>query len=183
MTTTLSPHSRQLALPLNGDIRPQPLLRTPAQEQAFQTVLTNLRAETRQLLDAAVSLSGIPYASLTDVPTELLKAARESVFGASPCRLPAVSTESRPAKPYRAWSKHRKYGERCRRLMARVRKSTTFWYAEDLQEQVLQNPEYFGVCPLPSETACVYNPEQHLREQSKAAAIARENHYRLSAPG
>lgn len=170
--------THQLTLPLNGDVRPKPLLRTDQQERDFQSVLANLRDETQRLLNAAISLSGIQYAALSKVPTPLLKSARESVFGQSQVAKPASSRHGSTEKPYKAWSLRRKYGERCKRLITRVRKSSTFWYAEELQDRVLESPEYYGVCPLPAEKACTCKPEQRISWMRQAEAIARENSYR-----
>ena len=165
----------QLTLSLDGDVQPRPLLRTTAQETSFQNLLNTLRAETQQILEVAISLSGESFTSLVDVPTPLLK-----VFGKpSVDSLPtAISGKTRA---YRSWSLKAKYGLRCKRLMARVRKRTTLWFFEELQAQVLNNPEYFGVCPLPSETICHCDPEQRLRWQQADAAKRHEQQLRARA--
>ena len=167
----------QLSLSLDGDIAPQIPGRTPEQEVAFQQVLADIRAETQQLLKAAISISGEPFSTLTAVPTTLLRQARERVLG------PTIKAQPRPteevgaetsAKPYRSWSLRRKYGNRCVRMMERIRKRSTLWFCEELQAHVLTNPEYFGVCPLPSEGGCTCQPEQRLMWARSEAAKQRE---------
>ena len=153
----------QLTLNLDGDVQPRPLLRTPAQEASFQNLLAILRAETQQILDAAITLSGQSFSSLVEVPTPLLASAREMVFGKTSTTSPSIVLTPRKTREYRPWALKAKYGLRCRRLMERVRKRTSLWFFEELQTQVLTNPEYFGVCPLPSETVCHCNPGKRLR--------------------
>lgn len=47
----------QLTFKLDGDVRPQQLFRTPAQETSFQNRLTILKAEMPQILEAEIALS------------------------------------------------------------------------------------------------------------------------------
>ncbi|MBT9316307.1 hypothetical protein [Leptothoe spongobia] len=73
----------QLALALDGDVKPRPVTQSLTQRQAFESLLAELREEANLILKAAIALTGTQYESLTKVPTPLLKQAREAVFGES----------------------------------------------------------------------------------------------------
>jgi len=83
------------------------------------------------------------------------------------------SCKAKPPKPYTPWPLERKWAERARRLMARTRKqfSLVEFYCEALQAKVLENPQYFGICPLPSEFQCAVFPAIAAEHQ---AVIAKE---------
>lgn len=81
-----------------------------------------------------------------------------------------------PQPPLRQWSTLAKHRKRLANLHKRLKKKYTFpeFFHQAIQEQVLTNPDYYGVCPLPSEFACKYFPP-NLR---RIAAIEQENHRR-----
>lgn len=80
----------------------------------------------------------------------------------------------------KSWSEPKLFANRCNRLHKRMGKS---FGLQSLREDaiwntVLQNPMYFGVCPLPSESSCEINPGQLLLWRDKAIAIEKENQAR-----
>jgi hypothetical protein len=81
-----------------------------------------------------------------------------------------------PQPPIRQWSTLAKRRKRLSALHKRMQQKYSFpeWFHQAIQEQVLTNPDYYGVCPLPSESACKYFPP-NLRQ---IAAIEEENNYR-----
>jgi hypothetical protein len=68
-----------------------------------------------------------------------------------PRKQSASIKDSKPYKPYRPWSLERKQRERSRRMMERFRKKFSlpelFIFA--VQDAVIENPWYYGCCPLP----------------------------------
>jgi hypothetical protein len=82
-----------------------------------------------------------------------------------------------PQKPIRQWSTLAKQRNRLVKLHKRMHKKYSFpeYFHRAIQEQLLTNPDYYGVCPLPSELACKYFPP-NLRQM---AAIEKENNRRL----
>jgi hypothetical protein len=91
--------------------------------------------------------------------------------------MPAVKSKKTGYKP---WSSARVFANRCNLLRnsASRRFSIQPMREQSIWDQVLQNPAYFGVCPLPTETNCVINPGQTLLNQKKQAAIALETQMR-----
>lgn len=187
--------SQQISLPLDGDVRPKPAGKTDEQLSSFNTVLARIRAETAQLLDAAIALSNHPYEDLAQVPTELIKQSRLLVFEhENNAARQATPTETRPSKTtsnsqqsrlYKPWTEERKLRNRGRKLNERIGKkySIPALLHPELQAAALNNPEYYGVCPLPSETMCVVKPDQRLNwiraDEAKALeAILREQERR-----
>lgn len=95
----------------------------------------------------------------------------------------------KPPKPYAPWSLERKWAERARRLMTRTRKQFSLidFYCEALQAKVLENPQYFGVCPLPGEFQCNVFPAIAIEQQaaiSKEVALREQEHSTITTqPG
>ena len=161
----------QQVLPLDGDISPKPLGKTPEQISAFEPVLRAIRTETSRILSAANEISDHPYESLKQVPIELLAQARLSALGKPAKSLqgterPYDVTSEVKASPqtYNSWSEERKFRNRCRKLKERVggKYSIPDLFCTALQSAVLQNPEYYGVCPILSERSCIVKPDQRL---------------------
>ena len=173
----------QQTLALDGDVAPKPLGKTSEQLTALEQVLRSLKAETASILSAAIDISGEPYSTLQKVPTSLLRQARIQALGESP-ELAKPVTEEKPLaatkqllqQTYRPWSEDRKLRNRGRKLNERINKrfSIPEFLHPALQEAVFENPEYYGVCPLPSEESCVIKPEQRLRWQRADEAKAYE---------
>ena len=78
------------------------------------------------------------------------------------------------------WSIEAKQRNRCRRLETRLhhKYSIPTLYHEAVMAAVVKNPNYYGVCILPSESYCVYTPLINQRQQE---AIERENQIRLNS--
>lgn len=176
----------QQSLALDGDVAPKPLGKTPEQLASFEMVLQRVRSETAQILAAAIEIGKTPYECLTDLPIELLRQARVKALGEGDFLHPSPDDSHRPAAPtaiskakntrsaYRPWTEERKLSNRGRKLNERINKKFSIpeLLHPELQAAVLENPEYYGVCPLPSETSCVVKPNQRLgwirSEEAKA---------------
>lgn len=174
----------QTSLPLDGDVAPKPIGKTAEQQAVLEAVLQAYRVESAAILQAAIAISGQPYKKLTEVPTPLLGEARAQALGdssppaddkpAEAAPIPAQPSSKQLQQVYKPWTEDRKLRERGRRLNERINKrfSLPDLLHPALQEAVLKNPEYFGVCPLPSEETCPVNPDQRLRwlraEEAKA---------------
>jgi hypothetical protein len=82
-----------------------------------------------------------------------------------------------PQRPIRQWSnaaKQRKHLNDLHKKMA-AKYSFPELRHQAIQAKVLDNPDYYGVCPLPSEFECRYYPPNLIQ----IAAIKRENKLRL----
>ena len=174
---------KQQVLPLDGDISPKPLGKTPEQISAFEPVLRAIRTETSRILSAANEISDHPYESLKQVPIELLAQARLRALGKPAKSLQGtkkphdVTSEVKASlQTYKPWSEERKFGNRGRKLNERVRGKYSIpdLFCTALQSAVLQNPEYYGICPLASEKLCIVKPDQRLRWLRAAEAKALE---------
>ncbi len=180
-TLSTGQNTIQGVLALDGDIAPVPLGKTEKQRAVLESILVKCRDETAIILDAVNQIreNEKPFKSLKDVPTILMQQARVKVFGhqdkdraeASKANRKAVRSQTEKVesqkdstKPYRPWSQERLFQNRGRLVNKRIQNKFTIpsFLAEALQEKVLTNPEYYGVCPLPSETQCTIKPEQRL---------------------
>ena len=173
----------QETLTLDGDVASKPVGKTSEQLSTLEHVLRSLKAETASILSAAIDISGEPYSTLQKVPTTLLRQARIQAFGKySEPEKPIdkeplkASTEQLLRQTYKPWAEDRKLKNRGRKLNERINKrfSIPDFLHPALQEAVLENPEYYGVCPLPSEHSCVVKPDQRLRWQRAGEAKAYE---------
>lgn len=77
------------------------------------------------------------------------------------------------------WSIEAKQRNRCRKLRDRLHRQYSIpdLYHHALMTAVVKNPNYYGVCILPSESHCIYTPIVNPCQQ---AAIDRENQLRKS---
>lgn len=64
------------------------------------------------------------------------------------------------------------------RLRTRILRKTPLFFFEQIQEKLVENPEYYGICILESEEICNINPGQRLGWIAQEQAIIRENELR-----
>jgi hypothetical protein len=152
--------------------------RTPQQEAAFQAVLTRGREECSEL-EAIGHQMYTDFVNMLNCPIERYKAICLHWHESKGHQAPEVVDWVRPSirqKPIKQWSIEAKQRKRLKELHKRMGKKYSFpkLFHQAIQEQVLMNPGYYGVCPLPSENACKYFPP-NLRQ---IAAIEKENQHR-----
>lgn len=82
----------------------------------------------------------------------------------------------KPKPPIRQWSIEAKRRKRLIQLHRKFKGKYSIpeLFHESIQSQLLTNPDYYGICPLPSEFECKYHPPN----LAQIAAIALENHNR-----
>jgi hypothetical protein len=152
--------------------------RTPQQEAAFQAVLTRGREECSEQEVIGHQMYS-DFVNMLNCPIERYKAIclhwHESK-GHKPAEVVDWVRPSIPRKPIKQWSIEAKRRKRLNELHKRTGRKYSFpeLFHQAIQEQLLANPDYYGVCPLPSENACKYFPP-NLRQ---IAAIERENYLR-----
>jgi hypothetical protein len=151
--------------------------RTPQQEAAFQAVLIRCRQEAAEL-NAIGHQMYSDFVDMLNCPIERYKAICLHWNESKGHQAPEVVDWVRPSirqKPIKQWSIEAKRRKRLKELHKRMgKKSFPKLFHQAIQEQVLMNPDYYGVCPLPSENACKYFPP-NLRQ---IAAIEKENQHR-----
>jgi hypothetical protein len=155
--------------------------RTPQQEAAFQAVLTRCREECSEL-EAIGHQMYTDFVNMLNCPIERYKAICQKWHeskGHKPAEVVDWVRPSIPRKPIKQWSIEAKRRKRLKALHERTGRKYSFpeLFHQAIQEQVLTNPDYYGVCPLPSENACKYFPP-NLRQ---IAAIEKENLHRRTA--
>jgi hypothetical protein len=170
----------QLTLPLApfSSSDPQRNSRTPQQEAAFQAVLARGREE-RSELEAVGHRMYTDFVNMLNCPIERYKAICLHWHQSKGHQAPEVADWVRPSirqKPIRQWSIEAKRRKRLAELHKRMERKYSFpeLFHQAIQEQLLTNPDYYGVCPLPCENACKYFPP-NLRQ---IAAIEKENQHR-----
>jgi hypothetical protein len=157
---------------------PQRNSRTPQQEAAFQAVLTRCRKECSEL-NAIGHQMYTDFVDMLNCPIERYKAICLYWHESKGHKLAEVVERVRPSirqKPIKQWSIEAKRRKRLKALHERTGRKYSFpeLFHQAIQEQLLTNPDYYGVCPLPSENACKYFPP-NLRH---IAAIEKENYLR-----
>lgn len=160
--------------PVNG--------RTPEQEAAYQAALEVGRREVIEL--EAIGRSLYPdFDRMINAPIDrYLKICTvwhksrglDLKDGWEKERLPQISVK--PTPPIRQWSIEAKQRKRLSQLhkQYQAKYSIPELFHKSIQAKVLSNPDYYGVCPLPSEFECKYYPPN----LKQIAAIALENHNR-----
>jgi hypothetical protein len=160
--------------PVNG--------RTLAQEALFQAALEVGRQEVAKL--EAIGKSLYPdFGRMINAPTlRYLKICTiwhksrglDLTDGWEKERMPQVP--SKPKPPIQQWSIEAKRRKRLAQLhkQFKAKYSIPELFHQSIQVKVLTNPDYYGVCPLPSEFQCQYYPPN----LKQIAAIALENHNR-----
>lgn len=145
-------------------------------------LFAELRAESEEMLAIANKLFKGNWEKLPDVPTEELRQVRSHYNQEK--RLPPPAWELPPddtppvspsykRKPYRPWSEERKIKNRLRLLHERMEKrwSLVEFRQDAIYTEVMRQPQYYGVCPLPGSTdACTIKLPNLARE----AAIQHE---------
>jgi hypothetical protein len=159
--------------------------RTVEQEAAFQNHLAGIRQQAQEILAIAHEQNpGKHWDRLTEVRgDEFSNACREyhrrqgTLMDTLPLT-PPISL-SKPSRPYIPWSLERKQRERVKKLLQRISKrySLIDLFVDAVQDELLSNPQYFGVCPLPgSADSC----KIVLRNLVQETAIAYEQQLRLT---
>lgn len=152
--------------------------KTPQQEAFFQAKLAECRRERAELHAIGHQL----YPDFVDMPSCQLERYKticqkwhESKGHQIPDIIPRVINRA-PQKPIRQWSIEAKRRKRLAQLHKRTGQKYSFpeFFHQAIQQELLANPDYYGVCPLPSENACKYFPP-NLRQ---IAAIEKENQHR-----
>jgi hypothetical protein len=149
--------------------------KTPQQEAEFQATLAECRREALEL--EAIGHQMYPdFVNMQNCQLERFKAICyfwHELKGHRPAEIVERVHVSAPEKPLKQWSVEAKRRKRLKELHKRIGKKYSFpkLFGDAIQEQVLTNPDYYGVCPLPSENACKYFPP-NLRQ---IAAIEKEN--------
>jgi hypothetical protein len=109
---------------------------------------------------------------------KILKALEEKgILGYKLCCTPTDPD----AKPYQAWTRERRQQNQCYRLKMKAEKMFPLlidYHHAWMQGKAIENPKRYGICPLPSEKKCNTHPKEEIRENRRAAAIARENQLR-----
>jgi hypothetical protein len=149
--------------------------KTPQQEAEFQARLTECGRE-RLELEAIANQMYPDFVSLQNCQLERYKVICQKwheLKGHRPAEIVERVRVSAPQKPIKRWSVEAKRRKRLKELHKRIGKKYSFpkLFHQAIQEQVLTNPDYYGICPLPSENACKYFPP-NLRQ---IAAIEKEN--------
>jgi hypothetical protein len=155
--------------------------RTPQQEAAFQTRLAECRKE-RLELEAIGHQMYTDFVDMLNCSIERYKAICLYWHESKGHQAPEVVDVVRfrvPQKPIKQWSIEAKRRKRLKELHKRTGQKYSFpeLFHQAIQEQLLANPDYYGVCPVPSENACKYFPP-NLRQ---IAAIEKENYHRRLA--
>ncbi len=158
--------------------------RTSAQEAALQASLAIGRAETLEQEEIGRSLYS-DFTRMLDCSHDRYihicrlwhksKGRDLDATGDNSLWLPAPIKKQKP--PIRQWSVEAKQRKRLTELHKKMRAKYSFpdMRHQAIQTKVLTNPDYYGVCPLPSEFECKYYPP-NLAQQ---AAIELENKMRL----
>lgn len=122
------------------------------------------------------------YRRLAEAPISALKATREfltpSFYAAAPDPMAAPLLPLNQVKLYKTKSQVTKQRSRCTKTINKLKKGLPMFWIEETQSKLLTNPEYYGICILPSERVCSINPGQRLGWIDQANAIARENELR-----
>lgn len=158
----------------------------------FERVCAKARAESAEMLAIANELFDGGWQKLQEVPIPQLRPVRSEfnrrhglpppfwdVEGEEAARRIVTPSASRFYKP---WTQERKVANRLRLLHQRIEKK---WTLIDLKqdalfEAVLDNSQYFGVCPLPGS---IESSRITLPNFAKEAAIAYEIQLRQIASG
>lgn len=153
--------------------------RTPEQESAFQSLLSEARRQKAEVEAIGRQLFS-DFVDLQNCPIERYKAVCEA-WHRSQGQAPAQAVNLLPPKakilpPIRQWSIDAKRKNRLKKLHQRLYRQFSIpgLFHNAIQEQVLRNPSYYGICPLPCEGGCIYYPP-NLRQ---IAAIKLENEHR-----
>jgi hypothetical protein len=153
--------------------------RTPQQESSFQARLAEARKE-RSELEAIGRQLYSDFVDMLNCPLDRYKLIcsqwHESKGHVIPELITRVQLPFVPQLPIRQWSVEAKRRKRLSKLHKRMHQKYSFpeYFHQAIQEQVLTNPDYYGVCPLPSESMCKY----FLPNLRQIAAIEEENNYR-----
>ena len=184
----------QMALPIEVKLEgPELTVEQQKQRDNFQAFLANCRKEASQiLLIAQMQNPGAPWGKLQEVPTPELAKAR-AAYDERPAQLEPVphpevwpsyqaqaeadrmTEQPRKVKQpqaYKPWSLERRQRLAASKLRQRAIKRSAFpeFWIPAVQEQVMKEPWRFGVCPLPSEDACIIpNPDRILSRQKAIA--------------
>jgi hypothetical protein len=154
--------------------------KTPEQEAAFQALLAECQREAAELEAIGHQLYPDEFVGMRKCPIDQYKAVCAVWHKSNGRQLVETIDRVPPLKkkkpPIRQWSLVAKQRSRLVKLHQRLHRQYSFpeMFHQALQEKVLQNPDYYGVCPLPSEGQCAYYPP-NLRQ---IAAIKLENECR-----
>lgn len=152
------------------------------QNLAFEQVLIKLRRE-RDELTAIGQILYRDFGRLHDTNIDRLKvicAIWRSHRGiAPPPEDDCIPRSSKIQKPIAQWSIDAKRRLRLKKLHYRLRQKYSIpdLFHIAVQQDVVRNPNYYGVCILPSEFTCNWTPIFDPRQQ---AAIERENKLRAA---
>jgi hypothetical protein len=156
--------------------------RTPQQEAWFQAKLAEISQEREELRAFFLKLDpDLDFENISKLPLERYKwffhKWHESRGHFKTCAINPRPNCRVHERPIRQWSTLAKQRKRLAQLHKRMYRKYSFpeYFHQAIQEQLLTNPDYYGVCPLPSELACKYYPP-NLR---RMAAIEEENNRRL----
>jgi hypothetical protein len=170
------------------ELLPTPKIRSPAndrtsaQEALFQSALEAGRREVIEL--EAIGRSLYPdFDRMINAPVDRYlnictiwhkSKGLDLTDGWEKERLPQIP--GKPIPPIRQWSIEAKQRKRLSQLHKhfKAKYSIPELLHQSIQAKVLTNPDYYGVCPLPSEFQCRYYPPN----LKQIAAIALENHNR-----
>jgi hypothetical protein len=158
---------QQLELFPSPKIRSPPNGRTSEQELAFQQILADARQQRAELEAIGKSLYPDFDTMLTCPHDRYIKVCimwhKSKGRDISTADLTVYWQSTPLTKPRRTWSIEAKRSNRLLRLHQRIAKKFSIpeFFHQAIQEKVLAHPNYFGVCPLPSELTCKYYPPYH----------------------
>lgn len=163
--------------------------KTLEQRKAFEDLLAKIRLEASEQLAIAQDLFPEKgFSELRSIPNAEFCEIMQIYYKRHPERKPQCLERPpqlpKPAKPYIPHTKERKQRNRTRLLLERVKRQFSFpeFWIEKVQNELLSNPEYYGICPLPgSIAACKLNAIDY--DPARLAAIAKEQELRLIEAG
>ena len=140
-------------------------------------LLESIRRESLTFLIAVNYVNDSMYSRLRDVPTAAMKSTRDFL---SPCiesekQADDTRTKSKSVKLLKPAAEVTKQRRRTTLMLKRIVKKEPLFFFASVQSKLTKNPEYYGVCILPTEKCCAVNPGQRLGWIARQGAIEREN--------
>lgn len=140
-------------------------------------LLESIRRESLTFLIAVNYVNDSMYSSLRDVPTAAMKITRDFL---SPRTEPEQQADdarplSKSVKLLKPVAEVTKQRRRTTLMLKRIVKKEPLFFFARVQSKLIENPEYYGVCILPTEKSCAVNPGQRLGWIARQGAIEREN--------
>ena len=138
-------------------------------------LFARLRKEAADFLAAINYVNETRYTDIIHASTAEMMAARNFIGWSRVVKRQILTKMPHELKLIKPRSEITKQRGRCTKMLNRLRTKSPLFWLDEAQEKLLTNPEYYGICVLPSEAVCTVKPGQRLAWMTTQQAIERDN--------